>query len=146
MRCSFMDIMMFSPDVRSSVIAACKAGSSTSTTPPHCAPWRSKPKPRSPISSDNCCSRRAFSPSSSANSTSSSAAGSPFRKASKVGRKIGISLASSIMVASTSSMAMGFSFTRCWAASMAAWNEPKWHTPKPRRPSNGQSLSSMAVE
>ena len=32
---SFIDIMMLRPEVRTSVIAACSSGSSTSTTPPH---------------------------------------------------------------------------------------------------------------
>ena len=37
--------------MRTSAIAACSPGSSTSTTPPCCAPLLSQPKPRSPISS-----------------------------------------------------------------------------------------------
>ena len=48
---SFIDIMMLRPAVRISVIAACSLGSSTSTTPPHCAPVLSQARPRSPISS-----------------------------------------------------------------------------------------------
>ena len=48
---SFIDIMMLRPEVRTSAIAACSFGSSTSTTPPHFAPALSQAKPRSPISS-----------------------------------------------------------------------------------------------
>ena len=40
---SFIDIMMLRPAVRTSVIAACSSGSSTSTTPPRLAPRLSQP-------------------------------------------------------------------------------------------------------
>ena len=60
-----------------------------------------------------------FSSGSSANSTSSSAAGSPSTKASSVGTNMSIRRASPIIVESTSSTEVGFSATRCWAASIA---------------------------
>ena len=73
---SFIDIMMLRPEVRTSVIAACNSGLSTSTTPPHFAPLLSQPKPRSPIRSLSCCSRRRLTSwSSSPNSTSRIASG-----------------------------------------------------------------------
>src|SRR5215471_8943868 len=63
--------MMLRPLVRTSVIAACRSGLSTSTTPPHLAPPLSQPKPRSPIRSLSCCSmRKLTSWSSSPNRTS----------------------------------------------------------------------------
>ena len=64
--------------------------------------------------------RRMFSASSSANSTSRIASGSPCTKAFRVGRNIAISPASSSMVRSTSSTAIGLSLTRCCAAFIAS--------------------------
>ena len=64
--------------------------------------------------------RRMFSNSPSSNSTSRIASGSPRTKAFKVGRNIAISPASSSMVRSTSSTAIGLSFTRYWAAFIAS--------------------------
>jgi FAD/FMN-containing dehydrogenase len=143
---SFIDIMMLRPAVRNSVIAACSFGSWTSTTPPHLAPLWRQSKPRSPISSCRRCSRRSFSSGASANSTSSSAAGRPCTKASKVGRNMAMSRASAIIVASTSSTAIGASLTMCCAAAIASWKLPKWQAPTARRPSTGESLISIAVE
>ena len=112
--------MMLRPEVRTSAIAACSAASVTSTTPPHFAPCLSKPKPRSPIMAASSFSRRWFSTSPSSNSTSRIASGSPCTKAFSVGRNIAISLASSSMVRSTSSTAIGLSLTRCCAAFIAS--------------------------
>ena len=119
---SFIDIMMLRPEVRTSVIAVCKLGSSTSTTPPHFAPLLSKPKPRSPINSLSRLQpaeifllivlaefdqqhrvRRA------AHELLPASAGTSRSRR-----------ASSIMVRSTSSTAIGASLTRCCAASIAS--------------------------
>ena len=87
------------------------------TSRPAC-PSRSRDRPSARAS----CFRRAqvLVQSSSANSTSRIASGSPRTKASSVGRNIAISRASSIMVRSTSSTAIGFSLTICCAASIAS--------------------------
>ena len=55
------------------------------------------------------------------------AAGVSRTNLSSVGRKIGISRASSIMVRSISSTAIGSRCTMCWAASIASRKLPKWH-------------------
>src|SRR5262252_4842063 len=120
-RTAGLNIMMSRPAVRTSVIAPCSLGSSTSTTPPRCAPSLSQAKPRSPMSAASRFRRRRFSSqSSSANSTSSTASGSPRTNCSTVGRKIAMSRASAIMVRSTSSTAIGASLTMCCAASIAS--------------------------
>src|SRR6516162_8169670 len=79
-----------------------------------------QPRPRSPIISLSCMSRRRlWYWSSSANSTNSTASGSPRTTASIVGRNIAISRAKPSMVRSMSSTAIGPSLTMCWAASIA---------------------------
>ena len=50
------------------------------------------------------------------------------------------------MVRSISSTAIGASLTMCCAASIALWKLPKWQAPTARRPSSGESLSSILVE
>ncbi len=65
-------------------------------------------------------SRRTFSNSPSSNSTSRIASGVPRTKAFRVGRNIAISEASSSIVRSISSTAIGLSFTRYWAAFIAS--------------------------
>ena len=114
--------MMLRPAVRSSVIAACSFGSSTSTTPPQLraavVPVQSRDR-RSIRAGASAAARSR--PASSANSTSSSAAGSPRTKASSVGRNMAMSRASPIIVASTSSTAIGASLTMCCAAAIASW-------------------------
>ena len=90
--------------------------------------------------------RRWFSSSPESNSTSRIARGLPRNIASSVAWNSGISAANPSMVSSTNSTAMGLSVTRCWAASIAAWNEPKWQTPSARLPRTGDSCSLMAVE
>ncbi len=138
--------MMLRPEERISVTAACQAGSTTGTTPPKRAPVPDHEKPRSPMRASRSRSFWRFSASvASANSTTSSASGSPRTTRSTVGRNMAMSRASPIIVRSTSSTAMGFSVTRCWAASIASWNEPKWQMPKTFGPSSGQSFRSTAV-
>ena len=56
------------------------------------------------------------------------------------GRNIAMSRASVIMVASTSSTAIGASFTMCCAAAIASWKLPKWQAPTARLPSTGRQL------
>ena len=50
------------------------------------------------------------------------------------------------MVRSISSTAIGPSLTMCCAASIALWKLPKWQAPTARRPSSGESFSSIFVE
>ena len=87
----FIDIMMLRPWVRTSVIFACSAWSGASRTPPWCFPGSFQRKPRSAIVSCSPARRRRFSAaSSSANSTRSSAAGSPRTNAPRDGASAGI--------------------------------------------------------
>src|SRR6516225_10026473 len=117
---SFIDIIMLRPAVRISVTAACSFGSNISSTPPHFAPLLFQPRPRSPITSLSCMRRRRlWYWSSSANSTNSTASGSPRTTASIGGRNIAISRAKPSMVRSISSTAIGPSLTMCCAASIA---------------------------
>ena len=138
----FIDIMMLRPWVRTSVILACRPVSIASSTPPSRRP--SQAKPRSDIRSCRADRRRAFSAgSSSANSTSRSAAGSPRTKASSEGESAGISRPSSIIVRSTSSTAAGRSATMCCVASIASRKVGKWQTPTALCRGRGASRSSM---
>ncbi len=108
----FIDIMMLSPALRTSHSADCGPGSGISTTLPG--------MPRSAISSTRRArSRNCVSRSSPANSTSRIASGLPIKARSITGRNAGLARASSIMVRSTSSTAVGFSLTMCWALSIA---------------------------
>ena len=74
------------------------------------------------------------------------AAGVSRTNLSSVGWNIGIARASSIMVRSINSTAIGFSRTMCWAAFIASWKLPKWQAPTARLPSSGASFNSMRVE
>ena len=116
----FMLIIIFRPDLRISATRPCKPVSTASTTPPCHSLSLSQPKPSSAIISCRRFKRFRFSaPSSSANSTTNKAAGLPRTTSSTMGLKIAMERASSSIVSSISSTAIGSSFTRCWAASMA---------------------------
>ena len=108
----FIDIMMFSPALRTSQTAFCCGASAISTTLPG--------KPRSPINWVNCFNLESCTAASSPeNSTSRIASGSPLMTASTVFLKAGMSRARPIIVRSTSSTAEGPSGTMCRVMSMA---------------------------
>ena len=135
----FSDIMMFRPALRTSHKAFCAFSSGISTTLPG--------RPRSPISSTSRASRASSSSRSSPeNSTSRIASGGlPSRSISArsiVGRNTGLARESSIIVRSTSSTALGPSFTMCWALSIAAQKVGKLTTPSTRAFGKGESFST----
>ena len=130
----FRLIMMLRPALRTSHRAFCGASSGISTTAPG--------RPRSATISTSDFSRRSSSPRSSPlNSTSRIAAGVPISAASIVGRNAGLARASSIIVRSTSSTAVGPSVTRCCAAAIAARKVGKLTTPSTLARGSGASFS-----
>ncbi|MNT21995.1 hypothetical protein D3C72_1573590 [compost metagenome] len=127
-------IMMLRPALRTSHRFFCRPSSGISTTLPG--------RPRSPISSTSrfsCGSNAALS--APENSTSRMAAGLPISAVSTVGLNAGLARLSSIIVRSTSSTAVGPSFTMCCAASMAAWKVGKFTMPSTLARGSGASLS-----
>jgi hypothetical protein len=110
--------MMLRPEVRKSVIAACIAGSITSTTPPHLRFGWSQAEIAHQFGKlfqfgeiGRLVGFREF--------RDQQRLGSPFTTASMVGRNMAMSRPSATMVLSTSST-ISFSFTRCWVASIAS--------------------------
>ena len=102
--------------------AGLRAGSTISTTPPHLRCGLFQPKPRSAINSPSCFSfARIFGliflgELDDQQRVGIAAHGGVDHRA----WNIAMSRPSAIMVRSTSSTAMGRSFTRCWAASIAS--------------------------
>ena len=127
-------IMMLSPALRTSHRFFCGASSTIETT--------ASGKPKVPISSMSCCSLRVSSPlSSPENSTSKIASGDPTSAVRMVGANAGLVSDNSIMVRSTSSTAVGPSFTMYCAASIAWWNVGKLTTPSTLHLGSGSSAS-----
>ena len=135
----FIDMTMLSPALRTDQISCWNPGSSALTT--------AAANPRLAMSSSRRLSRPSCSSNSGpANSTSSSASGSPLTNWLMAPRKAAFSPARSSSLRSISSTAVGPSSTMCRTESVAEWRSGKWHTPSTLCEGIGCRSSSMRVK